>query len=286
MIMAKDSNGSRSIIFRKILVAVDTSSHSRAALQAAAALAQKMEGSIHGIFVQDEIWQKISSLPAKTTISELTGARVNFEKQDIQHQVDMLKKRLQRELQTISRKNKISYTWETVQGRVEKEILKAAREADLVTIGRRGCSFPQKKKLGSSAQAIIQTTDKPLLILKKGLQLGDSVSAIYDGSEESRRSVELAISLAEKNESSVTVLRINDPRDIEQPDDEKLKNLIATSSVSVEVQQLNFTNIWSLTHSINRRRAGLLIIPKNQPLLRADLETVIYQLECPLLLMD
>lgn len=284
--MAKDSNGSKSIIFRNILVAVDTSSHSRAALQAAAVLAQKMEGSIHGIFVQDEIWQKISKLPAKTTISELTGARVNLEEQDIQQQINMLKKRLQRELQTISRQNKISYTWQTVQGRVEKEILKAARDADLVTIGRRGCSFPQKKKLGSSAKAIIQTTDKPLLILKKGLQLGESVSAIYDGSDESRRSVQLAISLAEKNESSVTVLRINDTRDIEQPDDEGLEKMIASSPVSIEVQQLNFTNIWSLTHSINRRRAGLLIIPKNQPLLKGHLETVLYQLDCPLLLMN
>lgn len=284
--MAKDSNGSKSIIFRKILVAVDTSSHSRAALQAAAVLAQKMEGSIHGIFVQDEIWQKISRLPAKTTISELTGARVNLEEQDIQQQINMLKKRLQRELQTISRQNKISYTWQTVQGRVEKEILKAARDADLVTIGRRGCSFPQKKKLGSSAKAIIQTTEKPLLILKKGLQLGESVSAIYDGSDESRRSVQLAISLAVKNESSVTVLRINDTRDIEQPDDEELEKMIASSPVPVEVQQLNITNIWSLTHSINRRRAGLLIIPKNQPLLKGHLETVLYQLDCPLLLMN
>lgn len=268
------------VFFRRILVGVDTSSHSRAALEAAAFLAQKMEGKLFGLFVQDEVWSKICKMPSVTAVNELTGATQNLKEKDLQEQIDLLAKRLRRQLRTISRENKISHTWKTVRGCVEDEILEAAKEADLITIGRRGSSFPQKKKLGSSAKAIIQSADKPILILKKGLKLGQNITALYDGSEESKRSIQLALSLAdEKNGITILVLR-------DQANKEEVKEITEGTLLPVEILELRNPEIWRITHFVNKQNAGLFIIPKNQPLLKNSIESVLNQLNTPLLMMN
>lgn len=278
--MAEDSDDKKkTVFFKRILVGVDTSSHSQAALEAAAFLAQKMEGKLLGLFVQDEVWSKICKMPAVTAVNELTGATKPLKEQDLQQKIDLLTKRLRRQLRTISRENKISHSWKTVQGRVEDEILQAAKEADLITIGRRGSSFPEKKELGSSAQAIIQLADKPILILKKGLQLGKNITALYDGSEESKRSIKLALSLADEKKG-ITILVLRD-----QTNKEGIKEITEETLIPVEILELRIPDIWRITHFVNQQDAGLFIVPKNQPLLKNSVESLLNQLECPLLMM-
>jgi nucleotide-binding universal stress UspA family protein len=281
--MANDSN--ESVILRRILVAIDTSSHSEAALNAAAVLAKKMKAQIHGLFVQDETWRKICKLPSVTCVNELTGHSQTLEEQSLEEQINLLKRRLRRQLRTISRENKITHTWKTVQGRVEESILKAAEDADLITIGRRGSSFPETKKLGSSAKYIIRKADKPILILKKGLQLGESISVVYDGSEESQRCLRLALSLADTKKGLCVFVLGNKP-DTAGKRSTELEELVEDAPVPVEVRLLNNPTIWNFTHAVNRRGTERLIVPKNQPLLKNELESVLYQLECPLLMMN
>jgi nucleotide-binding universal stress UspA family protein len=65
--MAEDTD--QSILLRRILVAIDTSGHSREALEAAATLARLTEAQIHGLFVQEEQWGRIGNLPSLSAIN-------------------------------------------------------------------------------------------------------------------------------------------------------------------------------------------------------------------------
>lgn len=288
MVEESDSNHSEEQIkeFRRILVAVDTSSHSLAALEAAAHLAQKMEANIHGLFVHEELWQKIGRLPTMRTINELTGHDEELEKRSLDKQIELLKKRLKRRIDSISREYNLSHSWESVKGNVEEAILQAAEDADLITIGRRGSSFPQKKKLGSSAKAIIRKADKPILILKRGLKLGESIMVVYDGSRESQRCLRMAISMAKRNESHLNILVLDNEPKTDRDRDKNLEDTVEQSDVPIQVQFMHSPDIWGFTNAVNRRGAGLLIMPKHQPLLEEHLETVIFQLQCPVLLMN
>ncbi len=154
---------------RQILVAIDTSAHSRAALEAAATLAKIMEADIRGLFVQEEHWGHVSRLPSVQAINELTGKTQTLEEDSLRQQINSLKNRLRRELKYISQRHEIAHSWETKQGRVAEKILEAAKDVDLITIGCRGRSFFQQKKLGSTAKKVIQRAEKPVLILQKGL---------------------------------------------------------------------------------------------------------------------
>lgn len=283
--MAEDAN--HTILIREILVAIDSSSHSQAGLRAAAALAKLMEANIRGLFVHEEHWSQISKLPAITSINELTGKTDTLEEEGLEKQINLLKQRLRRQLESISKKNKITYSWETTRGPVAEEILEAAKKADLITIGRCGRSFPLKNKLGSTAKAIIQKADKPILLLKKGLNLGNTITVVFDASEQSQKGLNLALSLAQKNSGKLSILVLNKDQEVEAQRNRKLEKLVEKADIPVTVSVLNNPSRWQFFNTINYQHSGLLVIPKDQYFLQVDsLETTLEYLNCPVLMIN
>ncbi|GAA5521493.1 universal stress protein [Aliifodinibius salicampi] len=283
--MAEDKN--HTILLREILVAIDSSPHSQAALRAAATLARLMEANIRGLFVHEEHWSRISRLPAIASINELTGKTDTLEEKGLEKQVNLLKKRLRHQLEDISRKNKISHSWESTRGQVADEILEAAKKADLITLGRRGRSFSLKNKLGSTAKAIIQKADKPILLLKEGLDLGNTVTVVFDASEASQKGLSLALSLAKRNYGKLSILVLNKDQESETRRNKELEKLIEKAEIPVSVTMLDKPSRWQLLNAINYQHAGLLVIPKKQSFLQLDsLETNLEYLNCPVLMMN
>lgn len=281
--MAEDTK--RSVLLREILVAIDTSSHSQAALEAAIALAKTMEANIQGLFVQDELWNRITQLPSTRAVNALTGDVLPLEHEMLEDQVTILKHRLRRKLEYLSRRNKVKHSWIFTRGKVEEKILEAAETADLITIGIRGHSL-RKKKLGSSAKAIIQKAEKPVLILKKGLRLGNTLTAVYDASKESQKGIKLALKIAKKNNSPLSIMVVDNNPDVLDQRSKELEKMLEDTSVSVEIELMDRTDLGSFLNSINQRNSGLLIIPKSQPLLSKSFETVLNHINCPLLMMS
>lgn len=281
--MAEDTK--RSVLLREILVAIDTSSHSQAALEAAIALAKTMEANIQGLFVQDELWNRITQLPSTRAVNALTGDVLPLEHEMLEDQVTLLKHRLRRKLEYLSRRNKVKHSWIFTRGKVEEKILEAAETADLITIGIRGHSL-RKKKLGSSAKAIIQKAEKPVLILKEGLRLGNTLTAVYDASKESQKGIKLALKIAKKNNSPLSIMVVDNNPEVLDQRSKELEKMLEDTSVSVEIELMDHTDLGSFLNSINQRNSGLLIIPKSQPLLSKSFETVLNHINCPLLMMS
>lgn len=281
--MAEDTK--RSVLLREILVAIDTSSHSQAALEAAIALAKTMEANIQGLFVQDELWNRITQLPSTRAVNALTGDVLPLEHEMLEDQVTLLKHRLRRKLEYLSRRNKVKHSWIFTRGKVEEKILEAAETADLITIGIRGHSL-RKKKLGSSAKAIIQKAEKPVLILKEGLRLGNTLTAVYDASKESQKGIKLALKIAKKNNSPLSIMVVDNNPEVLDQRSKELQKMLGDTSVSVEIVLMDRMDLGSFLNSINQRNSGLLIIPKSQPLLSKSFETVLNHINCPLLMMS
>lgn len=279
-----DEEQEETFLIRKILVAIDTSKHSQAALEAAASLARTLEANIHGLFVHDEIWNRVSKLPSITTVNTLTGQVTSFEDNTMEERVRLLKNRLRRKLEQISRQHELSHSWRSERGKVEEKILEAAEDADLITIGLKGASA-RRKVLGSSALKIIHQSNKPVLILKEGLRLGTTITSVYDGSKASQRGIQVALGLAEKKESTLTVFVVNNNSNARKQRDNQLENMLDDAPVFVEIERLNQPDVSLFLNSINQQKPGLLIVPKEQPLLSRSLQIVLNNINCPLLMM-
>jgi len=282
--MAEDKP--HTITLRRILVALDTSRHSRAALETAAKLAKVSKAEIRGLFVQDAYWHKVGELSFISEVSELTGSVRPIQHKNIEEQVRVLEYRIKRMMQEIIGQSEIPHTWETTRGTIEDEILAAAEEADLITIGRAGHS--KKKRLGKTARTIIEKADKPVLLLKEGVTLGHPVVVVYDGSSESRHGLEIALSIAREQESKLIVIALgNDPSAARTERDREIEKVIERAEPNIDVIVQKSMDISEFTASVNRKHCGLLVISKNQPILeKISLNDLLDLLSCPILLMN
>lgn len=283
--MMSDKPEKSGLLIKKILVAMDSSRHSEAALEAAVAIAKALEANIQGLFVHDEKWMQICRLPSTTQVNKLTGEIEPLGIDKLEEQIKRLEERIHRRFEQISRRHKLSYSWKSMEGEVEQKLLEASGEADLITIGMKGEFFTGRKKLGSTAKTIIEKSPKPVLILQEGLKIGQSIIALDNGTELSLRGIKLALSLAEKNESKLFILKVDKkPENTEWK--REIENLIQNTPVKVEAHLLNKINFETLLNIVNRQYGGLLIIPKNG--LFADtlaVEKLLYNITNPILLI-
>lgn len=272
-------------LLREILVAVDTSPHSHAALEAAVTLARILEANVQGLFVENELWGRLSELPSTTAISELTGREGPYEKDTVEEQMKLLRNRLRRRLQELSRQYRVTHSLDIASGRVEDKVLEAAERADLITIGLKG-HYARGKRLGSSARAIIRKADKPVLILEKGLRLGTVLTAVYDGSAAGRKGLGIALEIARKENSKLSVLVAGESRETVDERRGEVRDVLDRSRVFANVQPMSERDLSSFLDAVYKHQCGLLILPKEQTLVSKYLESVLRNVRCPVLLVS
>lgn len=265
----------------EILVALDHSSHSRTALESAAFIAQLMEARIHGLFVHDKQWLRISKLSSLSEIDELTGSISPIGRESIEKKIRDFEKAIKENFEQISKQYQLTHTLSTAKGVVTEKVLEAAKNVDLITVGSRGRSFHKKSTLGSTAAAIIHAADKPVLILQKKYRPDKPAIVVFDGSQKSIDGVKIASSIALKNSSPLIVLDMSDAYNI----DKSLETILGNAEIDTRIIKLDQPNMGKFLFLLSRLRGGLLVLPKNKRYTKkTTVEYMLESAECPILL--
>jgi universal stress protein A len=144
-----------SMTLGRILCPVDFSACSRDALRYAAALAQRQEGELTVLFVNDRLLASAAAAAA--------------------YNVRRLSEETKSELHTFVRRalgrEEIRVNVVTSLGDPAAEILKTAKttKADLVVMGSRGLTAPAKWFSGSTTEHVLRTTTMPVLVVPSTL---------------------------------------------------------------------------------------------------------------------
>lgn len=278
-----DESDENSIKMTEILVALDHSRYSRAALETAAFIAKVMEAKIHGLFVHDDQWLRLSNLPSLSEIDELTGQISPMDKESVEKEIRELEKAIKEHFELISRKHQLNHRWSTVKGAVTEKVLEAAKDCDIITIGSKGRSYFKPAKLGSTAASIIRKADKPVLILNKSHQPGDPPAAVFDGSKQSLSGIKIAVELAKKHDRRAVVIDLSNAF----LSTEYENTVLGKINTDVEIITLEKPDMARFLFLLNRLRSGLLILPKNDRFInRNSLEHILESADCPLLLSN
>lgn len=281
------SDDKKTILFAEILVALDSSQHSRAALEFAAEIANLMEANLQGLFVHDAQWLRISRLPSAFEINERTGEITPIVQESIEEQIKILEQNIKEHFELISEQNKLKHTWKSVQGTVRDKVLEAAHDADLITIGKIGRSFYKSGKLGSTARAVIQESDKPVLILQEGFRLKDKIITVFDGTDTSKTGVKLAALLAEKNNNKLVVIDLTHGIHEADETEKELDKILDYSAQDLDILTLKDPNIGKFLFLLNRLNGGLLVIPKTEQYTKySNIERILEAVNSPVLLMN
>lgn len=247
----------------RILVAVDSSPHSIAALKAAVELAALLDVELEALFVEDINLLRLCSLPFSQEIGSYTGRLRRLDNTQIERQLRTLAAVIERTVSQATLRTPVRWHFEVRRGAVVEELLAAAQQATLLSLGRAG--RPRRKHLGSTAQSLMRQSPRPLLILGEEDGLRVPLTVVYTGSPAARRAVSLAARLGERGGRPVQVLSWQaTPGDAEHPE---VEARILLGDTPGEFRQVTRRELYEI---LNTRAGGTLILPSEQSALMSE----------------
>jgi hypothetical protein len=187
-----------------ILVALDMSPHSEAALAAAAELAAALQLELRGLYVEDINLLHLCGLPFGIEYGSFTAKPRRIEQNHLEREFRMQASLLRKIMAEVAGQKRITWSFQVVRGAVTDQLLEAATSARMMSLGRVGRS--PGKRTGSTAQAIAQRAQRPVVFQSRQRTLHGPYTVLFTGSPASYRAVRLGVELSVQEESTLKVL--------------------------------------------------------------------------------
>ena len=245
----------------RIVVALDASPHSLAALRAATELAALLDAAVEGLFVEDINLLHLCGFGFCQEIGSYTARPRRIEGISIERQLRVLAANMERAMDQMMAQHMIQHTttipwsFHVRRGVVVNELLRAAEDAALVGLGRTG--QVRRKSLGSNARALLQQSRRPLLLLDATGGVAFPLTTVYAGSPASQRTLQLATRLARHSEQPVRVLLWTGG----QPT-HSAAELQAEAEAILGNMPVRFIRVrWDILTAVHAHNGGTLILP-------------------------
>ncbi len=271
---------------RRILVALDASPHSLAALEAAVELAAMLHAELQGLFVEDINLLRLGELSLAREIYAHSATASPIDSRHVERQLRTQAERARQALAERADRAQVRWTFRVARGAVVSEVLAAAAEADLVTLGKVGWSVIGRRRLGATAQAIVSNASAPALISRQGARLGRSLLVVYDGSPAAQRALATAASLARGPEQPLTVLILAGRSDLAQDWQMQIAAWLRARGLSARYRWQSGLALPQLAQAIRAEGGGIVVLPRERSLWPDEvLAALLNEVECPVLLV-
>jgi len=273
---------SSSVPIRRILVAIDASASSLAALEAAASLAAKMQAELLGLFIEDINLLRFAGLPFAREISQLTVLARRLESPDMERALRAQAARAQRALALAAESMRVPWSFRTARGQVVESLLVAAAEADLVALGM----TRRLAHIDSTVRAVMQAVERPLLLMQQGMCIKPPVLTIYDGSETTARVLAIARELTQVADGEmIVIIQADDAETATHRQQEAASHLVGVG-LNVRYLTLIKPDIMALARAIRAQSPGTLVLPSGLPLIQGEMiNRLMEQAGCAVLLV-
>jgi nucleotide-binding universal stress UspA family protein len=270
---------------QRILVALDASPHSEAALNAAVRLAVDFGAEVQGLFVEDETLLRAAQLPFAEEVRAYTTAPKGLTNQGLQRQLRYQAEYAERALRHAAGQAEVEHAFEVVEGDVTGELMTAAAEADLLVLGKTS-SASSRRQLGSTSRTLLTDAPTPVLVLREIISPQRPVLVYYDGGDAAEAALDVAAQLSRRSgPRPVTVLLPPTDEAHTARLREEVRARHAPPDVPLSLHVLTPAESRRLS-AFARREGGLVILPAGcTPLSHVPLRQFLYEIDRPLLLM-
>ncbi len=283
---------SHALTIERILVALDTSTDSVSALEAAAKLAAGLQAELVGLFVEDINLLHLAMLPFTYEIERASGVSRQLNRDSMERDLQLQASQARRALARAAAGAELRWSFQVVRGEVKSEILKAALEADLLTIGRVSRSHRSRPALGSTARAVIESGPGFVILGGTPAKAGDPVVVTFDGSRAGSLALIAAARLADLDKAGLIVVLVQEDKDIaEEPLADladQCETLLHDQSYHKEPEywRISSSQLTSLIKIARDTDCSLLVLAGEAPLLQGvALQEMLDALKCPVLLV-
>lgn len=268
---------------RRILVALDASPHSLAALDMAVDLAASMEAELAGLFVEDVELLRMAESPCAREIPYSAATGTALSRSLMERKFRAQSEQIRSAVAAAAHRAQVPWSFRIVRGQVTSALQAAVSEDDIVAIGRIGWSVGQPLRIGSTALELA-TGSVPLLLISQRAVLGNLRPLVYyDGSPASKNSLRVAAKLAKGGAKGITAL-------VGAADYEaklaEIQNLLQDQPLDLRCRKIDPGQKASLLRAIREEGAVLLVLASRQLLKdRHAFEDLLRAIDMPLLLL-
>ncbi len=270
---------------RRIVVAVDTSADSLAALHTAVGLAAGLSAELHGLFVEDANLVALARLPFAREV-RLSAAPRRLEPEAVEGQLRRLAAAARRALEREAASRQVACTFRVARGQVAREVVAAAGEGDLLILGRVSRPILPGGPFGSTARAATAQAVSSVLLLQRAAVVGRPVVVAYDATPLARRALALAARLAHLQEAPITLLLPPLAGGERVAVETAAAEALLPTRVDFTLRPLPRATAAAVAAAVGELEGGLLVVGADTILLAADeLPALVESLTCPLLVV-
>jgi nucleotide-binding universal stress UspA family protein len=188
----------------RIVVALDASPSSLAALRVAAQLAAQLQAELQGLFVEDANLIRLCALPFGEEVGLVSGATRRLDSHNLERQLRAMALSLQQAMARVADPMRVRWSFHVTRGNVVDELIAAAENAQLLSLGAHQQSAGST--LGAATATVIERSQRPVLLLGREGRLTRPFTLVYTGSERAERALQLAIHLTQRTDGQLTVI--------------------------------------------------------------------------------
>ncbi len=248
----------------RILVALDASPRSLAALSTASALAAELDAELAGLFVEDSNLHRLFALPFARELCLLSGELRPSSQAEIERTWRREAEILQRRLAAAAEQLQVRWSFQVARGRMATEVSLHAQGFDLVVLGRQA---------GSSFMAVVQATART--------RHADPVLVLIEESTHAGPSLDLGLLLARRSGAELVLL-------IPAPDEAAYRAACSETLAELKTRGAAARCVWlpglesgQLIRAVRREAAGCLVLADRDRVLR---QGGLDDIACPIVL--
>jgi nucleotide-binding universal stress UspA family protein len=247
------------LIIRRILVALDASPHSQAALDAAANIAELLNAELVGMFVEDINLLRVAQLPFVREVSFPAAEMHDIDEAVMERHWQRLAGEAQRQLIELAGKSNVNWSFGIERGGVTDRLLAASKDMDLLAIGRLGRSLSRQMRLGSTARNVLRRSKRSVMLMRSPVDLSQPVIMIYDGSQTAQQALGVASTLA-KQSASLRVLVWTDDHEHAQQVKNQIVDLLGDQELEISFRRFYPSEMNRLIDFLQKTSLGLLVV--------------------------
>jgi len=256
----------------RVLVALDESPRSAAALKAAASLADELGAELAGLFIEDVNLQHLVGLPFAREFSLLSGVGRPLSRDDVEHSWRREAEVLQQQLAETAGHLRLRWSFRVARGRLAAEMNTQAQAFDLIVLGKR------------TGFNIVRMTRTRVTGTYPGVQVGP-VLVLYEDESTSAESLALGAMLARRNGAELVLL-------INAGSEDTYRAACTDAKAALQARETSARFVWlpaldgaHLIQAAHREAAGCLVLARRERFLtQTGFEQVLDEIECPIVL--
>jgi nucleotide-binding universal stress UspA family protein len=274
--------------FRRILVALDASKESLAALEAAAGLAAQLDAQITGLFIEDADLLNLAALPFSREAPALSRSGRLLEPERLAREFKSMAATARQALARMAEASHLQWSFRTTRGRIGTELLAAAREADLVAVGKGTRPLSGQIRLGQHTRTVATQTTCSMLIASSVSSPADApLAAVYDGAAPAHGALALAARLSERDGRRLLVFVLGDSPATFARHEIAVREQLRALGVSAAIRRVRGTGLADVVRAVRTEPAALLVV--GAPAVPSDegaaLDMLVEQSSCTVLVV-